>query len=364
MVRTLSQLGHVSVGFDVDRLLTMRFGMPGTRYATPAERTAYLRRLIDRFENIPGIESGAFSTRLPLDPAYGVASIEIEGRPVAAGERPVVGARVVREKYFRTMGIPIRSGRDFTVRDDDNAPSVVLVNNALAARFWPGENAVGRRIGFGDGSWLDIVGVVGDVSHDGVGSEPIAEMYIPFAQSPETGGALVLRASRDPGTLDAAVRRAALSADPDQALIDVRPMRDTAADSTALRRFMMLLLTAFSAVALSLTAIGIYGMLAFTVSTRTRELGIRAALGASPAQLVSLVGRQGLALTALGFVLGIPGTLALTRLLSSQLYGVTPHDPVTLGTAVAVLAAVALVATYFPTRRAANADPVKALTKD
>jgi len=202
------------------------------------------------------------------------------------------------------------------------------------------------------------------VSHDGVGSEPIAEMYIPFAQSPETGGALVLRASRDPGALDAAVRRAALSADPDQALIDVRPMRDTAADSTALRRFMMLLLTAFSAVALSLTAIGIYGMLAFTVSTRTRELGIRAALGARPAQLVSLVGRQGLALTALGFVLGIPGTLALTRLLSSQLYGVTPHDPVTLGTAVAVLAAVALVATYFPTRRAANADPVKALTKD
>ena len=132
MVRTLSQLGHVSVGFDVDRLLTMRFGMPGTRYATPAERTAYLRRLIDRFENIPGIESGAFSTRLPLDPAYGVASIEIEGRPVAAGEGPVVGARVVREKYFRTMGIPIRSGRDFTVHDDDKAPSVVLVTTR-----WP-----------------------------------------------------------------------------------------------------------------------------------------------------------------------------------------------------------------------------------
>ena len=202
------------------------------------------------------------------------------------------------------------------------------------------------------------------MSHDGVGAEPIAEMYIPFAQSPESGGALVLRTSRDPGALDAAVRRAALSADPDQALIDVRPMRDAAADSTALRRFMMLLLTAFSAVALSLTAIGIYGMLAFTVSTRTRELGIRAALGARPAQLVSLVGRQGLVLAALGFALGIPGTLALTRLLSSQLYGVTPHDPAALGTAVAVLAAVALAATYFPTRRAAHADPVEALKQD
>jgi putative ABC transport system permease protein len=285
---------------------------------------------------------------------------------VPPGDRPVIGARVVSEKYFKTMGIRVRSGRDFTDRDDAEAPPVVLVNKAMATRFWPGADPVGRRIGFGStgASWLEIVGVVGDVSHDGVGSDPIAELYIPFAQSPQSGGALVLRTLGDPSVLDAAVRRAALSADADQALIDVRAMRETAVNSTALRRFMMLLLTTFSAVALALTAIGIYGMLAFTISTRTRELGIRAALGASPVQLLSLVGRQGLALVALGFAIGIPGTLALTRLLSAQLYGVTPHDPMTLGAAIAILGVVAAAATYFPTRRAANTDPLQALTKD
>jgi len=371
MVRTLSELGRVNVGFDVDRLLTMRFGMPGARYAAPEQQTAYLQRLLERFENIPGIEAAAFSSRLPLDPGYGVAPIEIQGRPVPTGERPVVGARVVSDGYFSTMGIPIRSGRAFTVRDNADGPPVVLVNKAMATRFWGGEDPVGRRIGFGgpNPTWLEVVGVVGDVSHDGVGAEPIAELYLAFAQSPDNGGALVLRGSRDlmsgdQAALDAAVRRAALSVDADQALIDVKPMRETAADSTALRRFMMLLLTAFSVVALLLTAIGIYGMLAFAVSTRTRELGIRAALGARPNQLVALVGRQGLALTALGFAIGVPGTLALTRLLSSQLYGVSPHDPGVMIGAVAILGVVAIVATYLPARRTAGADPLRALTKD
>jgi putative ABC transport system permease protein len=366
MVRTLSELGRVDVGFDVDRLLTMRFGMPATRAATPAERDAYFRQLVRRIEGIPGVQSAAFSTRLPLDPAYGVAPIAIQGRPVPAGERPIVGARIVSDRYFRTMGIPIRSGRDFAERDDATAPPVVIVNRAMAARFWPGGDPVGQRLGFGgpDSGWLEIVGVASDVSHDGVGSEPIPELYVPYAQSPESGGALVVRAARNPASLERAVRQAALSADPDQALIDVRPMREVAAGSTALRRFTMLLLGAFAGVALLLTAIGIYGTLAFTVSARTRELGIRAALGAAPADLLVLVGRQGLVLTALGFAIGIPGTLALTTLLSAQLYGVTPQDPVTIAAAVSVLAAVALGATYIPAWRAAKADPVRALSSE
>ncbi|HKG95463.1 MAG TPA: ABC transporter permease [Gemmatimonadaceae bacterium] len=364
MARTLTRLGRVDLGFPADHLLTMRFGMSEQRHDTPERQIAYLRELLSRFERVPGVGSAAFSSRLPLDPAYGVWPVRIEGQPSGEGDRPIVGARVVSDGYFRAMRIPVVAGRDLAGRDDDKAPKVALVNVTFARRFWGSARAaVGRRIGIGPGTppWTEVVGVAGDVAHDGVGSEPIAEMYVPFAQLPATGGALVVRTTTDPAPLAGAIRRAAFAADPEQALIDVRPMRETADNSVAPRRFLLLLLGAFAGVALALSAVGVYGVLAYVVGQGAREMGIRLALGAQRRDLLLMVARRGAVLAVAGAALGLVGAAGLTRFLERQLYGVSPTDPATLGGVAALLMLVAVAAALVPARRAAAADPVSAL---
>jgi putative ABC transport system permease protein len=279
---------------------------------------------------------------------------------------PTVGARVISERYFETMGIPLLQGRAFTPHDDADAPSVVIVNRTMARRFWPGRNPVGQRIAFpaagGAPAWNEVVGVAGDVSHDGIGAAPIAELYLPYLQNPDNGGALVVRTSvNDPLLLTPALRRAAASVDPDQAFIDLRTMRETATQSVAMQRFSMLLLGAFSAFATLLTALGLYGTLAHAVGRRTRELGVRIALGATPRSIARLVAGRAALLLSLGVVLGTLAALLGARLIASQLYGVAPRDPATLAAAVLLLVSVAAVATAVPVGRAVRIEPVEAL---
>ena len=363
--RTVRELAGVNPGFEVDHLLTMRFGMPPRHDSLPA-RITYFTALARALEQVPGVRSVAFSSRLPLDPAYGVATIQVEGAPAERGEMPTVGARVISERYFETMGIPLLQGRAFTPHDDADAPSVVIVNRTMARRFWPGRNPVGQRIAFpaagGAPAWNEVVGVAGDVSHDGIGAAPIAELYLPYLQNPDNGGALVVRTSvNDPLLLTPALRRAAASVDPDQAFIDLRTMRETATQSVAMQRFSMLLLGAFSAFATLLTALGLYGTLAHAVGRRTRELGVRIALGATPRSIARLVAGRAALLLSLGVVLGTLAALLGARLIASQLYGVAPRDPATLAAAVLLLVSVAAVATAVPVGRAVRIEPVEAL---
>ncbi len=366
--RTVRQLAGVNPGFDVDRLLTARFGMPG-QYDSVPKQLAYFAALTRGLEQVPGVRSVAFSSRLPLDPSYGVATIQIEGAPAARSELPTIGARVISDRYFETMRIPILQGRGFTSHDDGDAAPVVIVNRTMARRFWPGRNPVGRRIAFptpgAPTAWNEVIGVAGDVSHDGIGAAPIAELYMPYLQGPANGGALVIRTSvDDPLTLVPALRRAATAVDPDQAFIDVRTMRETATQSVAMQRFSMLLLATFSAFATLLTAVGLYGTLAYAVGRRTRELGVRIALGATPRSIARLVAGRAALLLALGVAGGTVAALAGARLIASQLYGVAPRDPATLAAAVLLLVSVALVATAVPVGRAVRIEPVEALREE
>jgi putative ABC transport system permease protein len=364
MVRTLAGLARVDPGFDVGDLITLRFGMLDTKYPTPERQVRYLADLMAAMERVPGVTSVAFSSRLPLDPSYGVAQVRIQGRPVPASDLPVVGARVVSDRYFSTMRIPVVRGRDFTAHDDAANTPVAMVNRVMAQRLWPNANPIGEHIDLGSTGqdWREVIGIAGDVSHDGIAAAPIAELYIPYAQSPADGGALVVRTSVEPSAaLDQGLRRAALSVDPDQALIDIGTMRQTADGSIAPRRFSMLLLVAFAAFALLLTTVGVFGVLSYGVGRRTREIGVRLALGAPERGVLLLVLRQGAALIAAGLCIGLAGAFAFTRLLSSQLYQVSPRDPMAFTAAVLLIATVAFAATWLPARRATRIDPASAL---
>ncbi len=307
--------------------------------------------------------SVAFSSRLPLDPAYGMSVIQIVAHPQPPEQAPSVGARVVSTAYFATLGIPVIDGRSFAATDDPRAPQVVMINRAMARQFWPGERAVGQRIRFagGDGVAVQVVGVVGDVSHDALVSAPIPELYLPYAQGPASGGALVVRTKADPGSLVPAIRSAVRGADAEQPLIDVRTMDEAVAASIAGQRFAMLILTAFSLLAVLLAALGLYAVLSHEVGEQRRELAIRAALGARARQLRSLIAQRGLRLIGLGLLIGIPGALVAVRMLASMLYGVAPLDPFTFGAATLGIVLTAVVATLLPVRRASQADPAQAL---
>ncbi len=366
MIRSLERLQRVDIGFPADHLLTMRFGMSEQRHPTPEQQSTFLGELFRKFETVPGVRSVAFSTRIPLDPAYGVSAISFAGKPVPAGERPNVGTRIVSDAYFRTMGIPIRDGRDFTKFDLPKSTPVVLVNAAFARHFWPGRNAIGQRIAIADPdtAWVQVVGIAGDVAHDGVGTEPVPEVYVPYAQLPQSGGVIVVRTNTDPASIENALRRAGRDADPDLAFIDMRPLTDMVDSSIAPRRFLLLLLASFAAVALLLSAVGVYGVVAYLVGQRKREMGIRAALGAQRSDLLLLVGGHGLRLAVIGAAIGLGGAFALTRLLAAQLYHVSPTDPATFAGATIALVLVAMLAVYVPAQRAAATDPALSLRGD
>ncbi|HEX5483832.1 MAG TPA: ABC transporter permease [Terriglobia bacterium] len=366
LIRSFLSLEQVDPGFDPHHVLSVRLDSPP--HVPHARQFSFFSQVLERVRALPGVRSASGIFGLPFSEVDANTGFEIEGHPVAEANRPVTSYMAVAPGYFRTLGIPLRKGHDFTPDDDLAAPPVAIINETLAKRFFPGEDPIGHRIqpgisnGYGNKEpWREIVGVVGDVKLHSLAAGPEPECYVPLAQSPIGLMTLVIRTGGDPLQVVPAVRTVIDSANKDAAAYNIKTLDELLAGSVAQPRFVTLLLGAFAALALLLAAVGLYGLIAYSVARRTHEIGIRMALGAQKRDVLRLVVGQGMILTLIGVGIGIIGALGLTRFLSSLLYGVKPTDPVTFVAVSLILTAVALLACYIPARRAMKIDPMEAL---
>jgi putative ABC transport system permease protein len=361
LIRSFGLLVAVDPGFDSKNVLTASIRLPSLRYKKDDQICAFTNQLVERVQLLPGVTSAATVNSLPIAGFQASTAFYIEGnpRPGSIAETPMANERVISPGYFGTMGIPLLEGRAFDGRDQANATRVAIVSHALARRFFSGVDPVGKRIEIqGDQAVLhSIVGVVGDVHHSGLGVEPEPEIYMPYQQDTWRVMSLVVRSARDPERLGAAVREQVWAIDRDQPVFNVQSMERVLAQSVAPRRFSLVLLIGFAALAMLLAAIGIYGVISYSVTQRAGEIGVRIALGASSRGILKLVIKQGAVLATSGVGLGLAGTLALSHLLSGLLFGISPTDVPTLTVVSALLLGVALVACYIPARRATTVDP-------
>jgi putative ABC transport system permease protein len=370
MIRSFSRLLAVDPGFKADHVLTAFVSLPSSKYPKREEQTAFFDRLLERLRNVPGVSAASLVTDIPL---YGGSStgFDVEGRPPAApGQRAMTDYRLISADYFAAMGMKLVKGRAFTRHDTGDSPGVVIINETLAARFFPGEDPIGKRLDMsGEPKDLrEIVGVVGDTRNYGLDAEVKPEAYVPFLQSaPEylasvvSALTIVVRSTIEPTALTATLREQVQALDKDQPVSAIRTMEWYLADSMAQRRFNMFLLGAFAGLALVLAAVGIYGVIAYTVTQRTHEMGIRIALGAKGGDILRLVFSNAMATTLTGIALGLGAAFALTRLLRSLLYQVSPTDPFVFAAIPLLLLSVAVIATYLPARRAMKVNPITAL---
>jgi putative ABC transport system permease protein len=345
----------------------MRVMLPRARYDADGQRR-FMDRALANIRAVPGVQSVGSTTFLPLSGWHGDRAFAVEGRtPSVRGQEPHADWRVIGGDYFAALGTPLVKGRLFTEADDPSRPRVALVNETFARRHFPDEDPVGRRLDFriqsgGDApEWREIVGVVGDIRHHGLVREAVPEVYLPFAQEPLFILAFAVRTAGEPSALAGSVRQAIWQVDKDQPVAYVLPLRQMASETTALHRTSTLTLLAFTAVALGLAALGLYGVLSYAVSQRSHEIGIRVAMGASRRDILGMVMGQGLRLAGAGLAVGLAASLALTRLLSSLLFGVSPYDVPTLAIVVVVLTATALLASFIPAFRATRVSPLDAL---
>ncbi len=363
LVRSFLRLQSVDPGFAAEGLLTMELNLPDSRYPAAPQKAAFYSQLIERVGGIPGVESAAAASILPFGPGNTAIEVQVEGRPPdAEGDAPSADWRMVTPEYFRTLRIPILKGRSIDLKDSAESELVIVISESMARRFWPDEDPIGRRIGPGssDSRWT-IVGVAEDVKTSGLDLETRPLMYLSSYQSSWNPMALAVRASGDPSVVLAAVRTTVRDLDKDVPVSNVRSMEEMISASVGPRRFNMLLLAIFSGVALGLAAVGIYGVMAFAVTQRTHEIGIRVALGAQRGSVIKMVVGQGLRLTLVGVAAGMLAALGLTRTLSSLLFEVTTTDPLTFMGIPLVLTGVALLACWLPARRATRVDPMVAL---
>jgi putative ABC transport system permease protein len=363
MARSFWNLNAADLGFERARLLTLKTSLPEAKYSAPEQQRQFFEQLLERFAALPGVEAAAAANAPPTGGHGITGAIEIEGRAAAPpGQEFVAGQHVVTEDYFSTLGVPLLRGRAFTPQDRTGAAPVVIVNETLARQAWPGAGAVGKRIQLQKGrAWAEVVGVAADINHAGPGGHVMAEAYQPFAQHPTTQMALLVRSRGDLGELAGRVRGEVQALDPAQPVFEVKTMDQYLGDLLLPRRLNTLLFVLFAVLALTLGAVGVYGVMAHSVAGRTREIGVRMALGAAPGAVLRLVIAQGMKQVLIGLVLGVAGALAFSRYIATLLYGVSPADPLTLAAVSAALAAVALCACYFPARRAARVDPLRAL---
>jgi putative ABC transport system permease protein len=367
MVRTLAQLSHVNLGFNPTNLLTVRVPLSGERYKEPQARAQFWERLVPAVESLPGVEAASVSRGLPINGWEGQFFTTADEPNPPAGQVPAANYVVIGPDYFRTMQIPLRVGRAFNDHDAQASDRVVIVNEELARSYWPGQNPLGKqlRIG-GQGSWRTVVGVAGDVLSQGPDGGFNPEMYIPYQQFPwlvEGPKHLVVRAGPTvrPESLVRAVMREIHRVDKDQPVADIATMAEIAQEPVAQQRMVMALLVSFAGLALALSALGIYSVLSYSVAQRTREIGLRMALGAQRGNVLRLVVGGGARLAFLGITIGFAAAWVLTRLMTGLLYGVRPTDPLTFCAVTAVLSVTSVLACYTPARRAMQVDPMVAL---
>ena len=363
MGRSLLRLQSVPSGFDARGVLTAEITLPESPYATRADRATFFRTLVERLRAIPGVSAAGMTTQLPLSGENMNFAVEVEGRAPAPEEFPSADLRAVTGGYFESLRIPLRRGRVFSASDGPDSPHVMVVNEALARRYFPGQDPIGRRLTLGvNGFQGVIVGVVGDVKQVALERPANEEAYVAYEQAPFwSTGRVVAATAGDPMALAPALREAVRALDPAQAVARIRTLEEVTRRSVAQPRFRTALVGFFGLLAVGLAAIGLYGVLSYSVARRAREIGIRMALGARAGQVVGLVLAQGLGLAALGVGIGIAAALALTRVLARFLFDVTPTDPATFAGTAVLLAAVALLACWLPARRAARVDPIEAL---
>jgi putative ABC transport system permease protein len=364
LVRSFFRLLNVDPGFIPENLLTLRIALVGDKYSDAAQQAAFFQRALDRITSLPGVRSAAAASALPLFGFSVEMRVAIEGQPPPPPDQPAsVPVEDVTPEYFGTMGIPLIEGRNFTDRDALTTPKVAIVSEAFVYRYFQNIQPIGHRVqlGGGQGDWVTVVGVVGDVRQLGLDQGVRPQVFRPFLQDPQESMTVVVRTNSDPEGLTLLVQNAVWALDKDQPISEVGTMDHWLSDSLASRRLNMLLLGIFAALGLALAAVGIYGVISYSVTQRTHEIGIRMALGARRGDVLQLVVGQGFALTFLGVVIGIAGALGLTRFLSSMLYGIRPADPLTFVGVSMILAGVALLASYIPARRAMKVDPMVAL---
>ena len=367
LVRSFTRLMDVDAGFETDRTVTMRVSLPQSRYAQPEQRVQFFDRLLERIEQVPQVQSAGAVSFLPLVGLGAATSYQVVGEPAPPrGQEPVADVRVMTKDYFKAMGIPLVRGRLFDERQAADAANKVIVNETLARRHWPNADPIGKRIRI---SWNDpredeIVGVVGDVVHAGLDAEVRGMTYWPIARFAYNSMTLTIRTASEPTAVVSEIRRILREQDANLALADIKTMDDVVSRSVAQRRLMMVMLGIFAGAALLLAAVGIYGVIAYSVTQRTQEIGIRLALGAQRSAVLGMIVRQALALALAGVLIGAVGAAFLTTLMTDLLFGVEPFDPLTFGVVAVGLTGVALLASYLPGRRATLVDPVIALRAD
>jgi putative ABC transport system permease protein len=369
LVQTLFQLFNQYSVLQPERVLTMRTVLPQTKYKEPAQRHAFYSQVLDRVEHLPGVISAGYSTSVPLLWKGGTSGFTPEGiKSPIPGMAYDANHREVSADYLQTMNIPLREGRYFDKRDNETSMRVAIINETMARQYWPGEKALGRRFNIGDpndGEWMEIVGIVADVRQMGLDEPVKAEMYVPYQQVTDwpffIPRDLAIRTSGDTSNLVSSVRQIIREVDPDQPISNIATMSEVLGVEAEQRRMGMIMTVAFAGLALLLASLGIYGVLAYFVTQHTNEIGVRIALGASRLNILGLVLKKGMGLTLLGIAVGIAASFALTRLMSSLLFGVKAFDPLTFVAVPVLLAAVALLACWIPARRATKVDPMIAL---
>jgi putative ABC transport system permease protein len=367
LLKSFARLQQVDLGFDPDGVLTARVTLPETRYAQPEQQIAFFDALLSQLRGLPGVDAAGAINWLPLSGLSSATGFWFEGRPMPRpGEKLGTDVRAVDPGYFRTMGIALLDGRPLEPADGPRQPRSVVVSESFVQRYLPGVEPLGERIvmPWDDTLTATIVGIVADVKHTGVDSATSPTTYWPLAQFPSHFMNLVIRTAGDPAALAPAVVAQVRALDPELAVAEIRPLDTYLGDSLARRRFSMTLLAGFAALALVLTAVGLYGVMAYSVVQRTHELGIRLALGASRETVLRGVLRRGLRLVAIGIVAGVAGALAFTRVLGALLYGVSATDPWVFAAIIGLLAVVGILSSYVPARRATRVDPMVALRSE
>jgi putative ABC transport system permease protein len=366
LARSFVSVLNVDPGFRSERLLTLAINAPA-RLDTPAERLGFYQQLFARLEAVPGVVSVGGTTRLPLGGANSTTEVAVEGRLPPQGQWPEVDFRRAVHRYFETMGIPVRRGRVFTDADRADAAPVAVINEAFAQRMFGSEDPVGQRLRLGPNSPVrqaTIVGVVGDLRHQRLDVAPAPEVYVNYLQAVPVAPLLVIRTAADPLSVAAPIRAAMREVEATLTPSNVRTMDSLRSASVSERLFLMALVLSFGVLALGLAAIGVYGVLSLVVAERTREMGIRLALGATSRGLMALMVKHALLLAVSGVVAGVVVATALSPLVANQLYGVGRYDPLTIGAVSMVLLSVALVAAAVPARRVLRVDPATTLRCD